>query len=330
MTTFNALRVLKKGNSITREIEHCNISHLPENEVLIKVLYSSLNYKDALSASGHAGITRSYPHTPGIDAAGIIVSDKTGKFKEGDEVSVTGFDLGMNTWGGFSEFINVPAAWVVKLPEGLSVADAMRIGTAGITAAYCVEKLIKNGLTGKGSNVLVTGASGGVGSIAVHLLSTLGFQVTASSGKPDQTQWLKNLGAKDVIDRESLSKRNNKALLPEKNDGVIDTVGGDTLVNAVKQLKYGGSAACCGIVGGTAVPADIFPFILRGVNILGIASADASLHSRKTVLAKFVTLWHLPLLEKMCDEISLNQLSDRIDLMLAGKIIRRALIRMES
>jgi len=328
MDTFQAFRVNVTGDSVTTGIETCHIDDLPEGDVLIRVSYSSLNYKDALSASGHKGITRKFPHTPGIDAAGTVISDSSGTFSEGTAVVVSGFDLGMNTWGGFSEIIRVPVGWVLSLPEGLSMADAMRIGTAGVTAAYCVEKLLLNGLSGQDSNVLVTAGTGGVGSIAVHLLATLGYQVTASTGKTAETAWLTELGAKSVIERDVLGTPSLKALLPELFDAAVDSVGQDTLVNTIKSLKFGGSVAACGIVGCTALPLDIYPFILRGVNLLGVASADATLEDRKRVFSKFVTLWKLPMLEAMCDEISFADLQTRIDQMLAGNVKRRALVKI--
>ena len=329
MTTFKAFRVELNDGVASTGIQDCHVDDLPIGDVLIRVNYSSLNYKDALSANGHKGITRTFPHTPGIDAAGTVISDSTGTFTEGAPVVVSGFDLGMNTWGGFSEVIRVPVGWVLALPDGLSLADSMRIGTAGLTAAYCVEQLLLNGLSGQESTVLVTAATGGVGSIAVHLLATLGYQVTASTGKMSEAAWLTQLGAKNVIDRHSLSTPTTKALLPETFDAVVDSVGQDTLVNAIKSLKFGGSVAACGIVGGTAVPLDIYPFILRGVNLLGIASSDALLDDRKRVFAKFVTLWKLPMLENMCDEVSLYGLQERMNQMLAGNVKRRALVKVQ-
>lgn len=328
MTDFSAYRVHVSDEKVQRKLETCSIDDLPAGEVLIKVEYSSLNYKDALSASGHRGVTRHYPHTPGIDAAGKVVSDESETFQRDERVAVIGFDLGMNTWGGFSQYVRVPAAWVVRLPDEMSCADAMRLGTAGVTAAYAVEKLLINGLTGSSSNVLVTGATGGVGSIAVHLLASLGYRVVASTGKSEQAQWLKELGAYEVINRQTLSEHSNKALLSGIYDAAIDTVGQDTLVNIIKSLKFNGTVAACGIVGGTQVPLDIYPFILRGVNFVGIASADAPLEARKVALARFTGPWKLPNLASMCDEISLSDLSERIDAMLAGQVSRRALVKL--
>lgn len=330
MNSYRALRVHLTDDGVTRAVETRSMDELPDHDVLIRVHWSSLNYKDALSANGHKGISRHYPHTPGIDAAGTVVEDASGTFEKGSRVVVTGFDLGMNTQGGFADCIRVPADWVVQLPEGLSMADSMRLGTAGITAGYCLEKLLENGLRSTQGPVLVTGATGGVGSIAVHLLATLGYRVTAVTGKKESHQWLKELGATDILPREALSEPDSKALHPATYAGAIDTVGDQTLVNILKSLTFGGSVAACGIVGGTRVPADIFPFILRGVNLLGVASADAPRDARIRVLAKYADLWSLPRLSEMCETLTLEELSPRIDAMLAGKIKRRALIDLEA
>jgi alcohol dehydrogenase len=328
MSQFKSLRIRLENGSVSRQIETCSFDELPDHDVLIRVHYSCVNYKDALSANGHKGISRHYPHTPGIDAVGTVVSDRSNTFSDGTEVVVIGFDLGMNTWGGLSEYIRVPVEWVMALPKHLTKADSMRLGTAGVTAGYCLEKLLQNGLCGKEGHVLVTGATGGVGSIAVHLLATLGYTVTASTGKASETAWLNELGARNVVDRDEFSLATPKALRPESYIAAIDTVGQDTLVNILKLLKYGGSVAACGMVGGTAIPVDIFPFILRNVNLLGIASADASLRDRQRVLAAFTGQWKLPKLNELCDQIELEEVSARIDDMLLGNTQRRALVKL--
>lgn len=328
MTTYRAFRIHLTDQGVTRTLEDRSMSDLPDHDVLIRVHWSSLNYKDALSANGHKGISRYYPHTPGIDAAGVVERDRSGQFPPGTQVAVIGFDLGMNTQGGFADYVCVPADWVVTLPTGMSMADSMRLGTAGVTAAYCLEKLIETGVRAEQGPILVTGSTGGVGSLAVHLLSTLGYKVTAVTGKAESHDWLRQLGATEILPREALSEPDSKALRPAQYAGAIDTVGDHTLVNILKSLNYGGSVAACGIVGGTSVPADIFPFILRGVNLLGVASADAPLDARIRVLAKYAQLWKLPMLNAMCDTLTLDELGPRIDAMLAGNIHRRALIRI--
>ncbi|PTY36143.1 quinone oxidoreductase [Saccharospirillum sp. MSK14-1] len=330
MTTFRAMRIHLTDDGLSRSIEHRTLDDLPVGEVLIRVHYSSLNYKDALSANGHKGISRHYPHTPGIDAAGKVVSDSSDTFAEGTEVAVIGFDLGMNTDGGFADYIRVPLGWVMALPKGLSMADSMRLGTAGVTAAYALEKLLDNGLKSEHGPVLVTGATGGVGTLAVHLLGSLGYDVTAVTGKEQSHDWLRSLGASVVIPRSQLADAQPKALLADAYAGAIDTVGDITLVNILKSLKFGGTVAACGIVGGTAVPTDIYPFILRGVNLVGIASSDAPLAARQRVLGKFAGVWKMPRLPELCDTLRLDEVEARIEAMLAGQIQGRALIDMEA
>ncbi|MFB0963552.1 MAG: YhdH/YhfP family quinone oxidoreductase, partial [Pseudomonas sp.] len=242
MSTYQALWVTETPQFQQRVIER-SLADLPDGEVLIRVHYSSLNYKDALSATGNRGVTRTFPHTPGIDAAGVVEHSKVAEFTAGDEVIVTGYDLGMNTYGGMAQYIRVPAAWVIKRPAGLSLRESMILGTAGLTAALCVDKLLRAGLTVDAGPVLVTGATGGVGSIAIVLLKQLGFDVTAVTGKTEQAEFLRQLGAKQVIDREALTVGTDKALLKPQWAGVVDTVGGDILFNAVKSLQYGASAA---------------------------------------------------------------------------------------
>jgi len=330
MTAFRAMRISLTDSGVSRAIEERTLDDLPAGEVLIRVHYSSLNYKDALSANGHKGISRHYPHTPGIDAAGKVVTDSSETFAPGTEVAVIGFDLGMNTDGGFADYIRVPKGWVTALPKGLSMADSMRLGTAGVTAAYALEKLLDNGLKAEQGPVLVTGSTGGVGTLAVHLLGSLGYDVTAVTGKEQAHDWLRTLGASDVVPRSQLSDAQPKALLAETYAGAIDTVGDATLVNILKSLKFGGTVAACGIVGGTAVPTDIYPFILRGVNLVGIASADEALAARQRVLGKYAGVWKLPRLHELGDVLRLDEVEVRIEAMLAGQIQGRALIDMEA
>ena len=247
--TFRAMLVEKTDDGFKRSIVERSVDDLPPGDVLIDVHYSSLNYKDALSATGNPGVTRKFPHTPGIDAAGVILESNAAHLPVGMEVIVIGFDLGMNTPGGFGQRIRVPAGWVVPLPDGLTLRESMILGTAGFTAALCVDKLESAGMTPDSGPVLVTGASGGVGSVAVKLLAQLGYEVTAATGKVDtQTAFLRGLGAQQVIHRDTLREGTGKPLLAETWGGVVDTVGGDILFNAVKQLKYGCSAAACGLV----------------------------------------------------------------------------------
>jgi len=292
---------------------------LPAGEVLVKVQYSSLNYKDALSASGNKGVTRSYPHTPGIDAAGIVESSSVEAYAVGDAVLITGYDLGMNTDGGFAEYVSVPAAWLVPLPEGLNAYESMVLGTAGLTAALCVDKLLKAGLTPDAGAVLVTGATGGVGSVAVALLAQLGFAVTAATGKAEAADFLRSLGATEIIDRQALQEESLRPLLKERWAGVVDVVGGAVLWNAVKALRYGGSVACCGLVGSPSLDASVFPFILRGVNLLGVDSVNVPQPLKVAMWQRLATDWKLKQLNALAETISMDALEVRLNGLLAGK-----------
>ncbi|MBA1279356.1 MULTISPECIES: YhdH/YhfP family quinone oxidoreductase [Pseudomonadaceae] len=330
MSSFKALQTSEsaEGRFETRLIER-EVSELPAGEVLIRVSYSSLNYKDALSASGNRGVTRNYPHTPGIDAAGIVVESSISGYSEGDEVIVTGYDLGMNTAGGFGQFIRVPATWVIKRPSGLSLREAMALGTAGLTAALCVDKLERAGLLPGDAPVLVTGATGGVGSIAVALLSRLGYNVAAVTGKVEQTQFLTSLGATQVIERSALQSGTERPMLKEQWAGAVDTVGGDILFNVIKSLQRGASVACCGLTAGTNFQANVLPFILRGVNLLGVDSVEIPRSTKASMWDKLSTQWKLPNLNELVQEMSLEELPQAIERMLAGQQTGRMLVRLD-
>jgi len=330
MTAFKALQASEnaEGRFHTQVVER-STADLPEGEVLIRVSYSSLNYKDALSASGNRGVTRNYPHTPGIDAAGTVAESSVSEFAPGDEVIVTGYDLGMNTAGGFGQYIRVPAAWVIKRPSGLSLREAMVLGTAGLTAALCVDKLEQAGLEPGEAPVLVTGATGGVGSIAVMLLASLGYKVAAVTGKADQVEFLQGLGATQVVERGALQSGVEKPLLKEQWAGAVDTVGGDILFNAVKSLQRGGSVACCGLTAGVGFQASVLPFILRGVNLLGVDSVEIPLVVKASMWDKLSLQWKLPNLDRLVQEIALEELPEAIERILAGQQVGRMLVRLD-
>ncbi|MCQ4310615.1 YhdH/YhfP family quinone oxidoreductase [Pseudomonas stutzeri] len=330
MAIFKALQTSENADSRfeTRVVERTT-DDLPKGDVLIRVSYSSLNYKDALSASGNRGVTRNFPHTPGIDAAGTVVESSVSELAKGDEVIVTGYDLGMNTAGGFGQYIRVPAAWVIKRPSGLSLRDAMVLGTAGLTAALCIDKLEQAGLEPGEAPVLVTGATGGVGSIAVALLASLGYNVAAVTGKADQAEFLKGLGAKQIVERSALQAGVEKPILKEQWAGAVDTVGGDILFNVVKALQRGGSVACCGLTAGTGFQANVLPFILRGVNLLGVDSVEIPLVVKASMWDKLSLQWKLPNLSDLVQEISLQDLPGAIDRMLAGQQVGRMLVRLD-
>ena len=321
--TFNALQITKTDAGFERAIVTREVDDLPQGDVLIEVRYSSLNFKDGLSATGNPGVTRNFPHTPGIDAAGVVVESSVSDFAAGDEVIVIGFDLGMNTAGGFGQRIRVPAGWVVSRPEGLSLHASMILGTAGFTAAECVDKLLHAGI--KEGPVLVTGATGGVGSVAVKLLAKLGYEVAAVTGKPDQEEFLRAAGAAQILNRDSLSENSKRPLLAESWGGVVDTVGGDMLFNAIKGLRYGASAAACGLVGGADIPATVFPFILRHVNLLGVDSVELPLADKVAIWQRLATDWSMDLSELEAP-LSLDTLSDAIDRILAGQMVGRGVL----
>jgi putative YhdH/YhfP family quinone oxidoreductase len=326
MTTFKAFRVGKNDEGVSHSIVDREIDDLPEGEVLIKVQYSSLNYKDALSSKGMPGVTRNYPHTPGIDAAGVVVKSDNADFSEGDEVIVIGFDLGMNTAGGYGEYIRVPGNWITPLPAGLSLRESMIIGTAGLTAALCFDKLLRMGAKPEDGPVVVTGATGGVGSVAVALLSQQGFSVVASSGKADKVDYLKALGASEVIGREVLGEENPRPMSAMEYAHGIDTVGGEILSNVIKSLKYGGSVAICGLVASPAFSTTVLPFILRNVNVLGIDSVELPIEEKTRVWQRLATDWKLDSLEDMVVETGLDGLSAAVDIIYAGGVTGRTLV----
>lgn len=324
--TFKAMVVEETApNSFVRKITEKSLTELPHGEVLINVLYSSLNYKDALSASGNRGVTKNYPHTPGIDAAGIVEESASLKFKEGDKVLVTGYDLGMNTSGGFGQYIRVPTEWVIGLPENLSFKECMIYGTAGFTAGLSVYKMTQTIPPGQGE-ILVTGASGGVGSMAVSLLSQLGYDVVGVSGRVEEREFLLNLGVKEILSRETAADRSGRPLLKERWAGVIDTVGGEILSTAIKSAKIDAVVTCCGNAASADLPLTVFPFILRGVSLLGIDSQHCSMKIRQKIWEKLAGDWKLKNLNNLSSEISLNELDQSINRMLEGKSKGRTVV----
>ncbi len=330
MSTYRALLVEKTDAGFERSVVSRSVDDLPAGDVLIDVRYSSLNYKDALSATGNPGVTRRFPHTPGIDAAGVVVESSDVKFSAGDEVIVVGYDLGMNTAGGFGQRIRVPAGWIVPRPQGLTLREAMILGTAGFTAALCVDKLEHAGMTPSSGPVLVTGATGGVGSVAVMLLAKLGYEITALTGKTDQHDFLKGLGAADIIDRDAARAGADKPLLPERWGGVVDTVGGEILFNAVKSLRYGCSLAACGLVDSPQIPATVLPFILRNVNLLGVDSVELPLDAKISAWQKLAGPWKLGGLDALVEPLTLDTVSDAIDRILAGRMVGRGVVDLQA
>ena len=323
---YNALVTTEDNKSFINSIEKRDISTLPDNDTLIKVKFSSLNYKDALSASGNKGVTRNYPHTPGIDAAGIIEETTSKNFQVGDEVIITGYDMGMNTFGGFGEYIRVPQEWIVKKPDNLSLSESMAFGTAGLTAGLCLRKLLLHGLKPDDGEVFVSGVTGGVGIISLMLFSKLGFDVTAITGKMDQEKLLKNLGAKTVLDRNDLDSDLISPLQKPIYAGGIDAVGGKILSNLICSTSQRAAIACCGMVGGLSLDTSIFPFILRGLSLFGIDSAESLLETKEEVWNNFASSWKLENIDENIKDISLNELPSEIDKILDGKQIGRVRI----
>jgi alcohol dehydrogenase len=328
MTTFTALQAREQATQgFEQVIVERDTADLPAGELLIRVHYSSLNYKDALSASGNRGVTKQFPHTPGIDAAGVVEASSVAEFSAGDEVIVTGYDLGMNTSGGFAQYIRIPASWALKRPQGLTMREAMVLGTAGLTAALCVDKLEQAGVSPGDGPVLVTGATGGVGSVAVALLATLGYEVVAATGKTQQADLLTRLGASRVVTRSELQAGSERPLLKEQWAAALDTVGGEILFNVVKALNYGGSVACCGLTAGTAFTGSVLPFILRGVNLLGVDSVELPLVVKASMWDKLSLQWKVKL-DALVTEVTLEQLPDAIAQILAGKQVGRVLVNL--
>jgi len=330
MSSYQALVVYDQDGEFVREIEEKNISDLPEGDVLIRVQYSSLNYKDALSATGNKGVTRNYPHTPGIDAVGEIVESNDAVWQVGDSVLVTGYDLGMNTSGGFGQYIRVPKHWLVKLPNTLTPKESMAYGTAGFTAALSVYRLLEAGVTPDQGDILVTGATGGVGSLAVGILTQEGFNVAAATGKLSETDYLTQLGAKEIVSRSDVTDESGRPILSARWAGVIDTVGGKMLETALKTTQYGGTVTCCGLVASPDLNTTVFPFILRGVRLIGIDSVLCPMNIRQQIWAKLATTWKLPSLNNVIIDCPLTALSDQIDHILNGQIRGRVVVNVST
>ena len=327
--TYQALVVREtEGKEFVRTIEQKTIHELPEGDLLIRVHFSSLNYKDALSASGNRGVTRSYPHTPGIDAAGVVVTGDGHGFKPGDEVIVTSYDLGMNTPGGFGQYIRVPSAWAVPMPQTMTPRTAMMYGTAGLTAGLSVWHLLKDGLNPADGEILVTGATGGVGSLAVAMLSRMGYQVAAVNGRKDATKFLKGIGAHTVIPREDAVDPGSRPLLKGRWAGVVDAVGGAVLATALRSTQPYAIVTCCGNVADAAVPMTVYPFILRGVKLVGISSQNCPMSLRRKIWENLATKWGIETLEALVTEIGLAHLDTAISQMLQGKAPGRNLVNL--
>lgn len=310
------------------QIQELSIPKCAEDEIVIKVSYSSLNYKDALSSIGNPGVTKNFPHITGIDVAGVVYESTSKIFKAGEKVLVTGYDMGMNTNGGHAEFVKVPASWVARIPDAISAKEIMTFGTAGLTAALSISELIENGVKPENGEVLVTGATGGVGSIAVSILNKIGFTVVAITGKEEKTNYLKRIGASEVILRDTFNEESKKSMMQEKYSGVVDTVGGEVLANALKYINYDGVATCCGLTSSHELNTNVFPFILRGIRLIGIDSVECKLEKKQAAWEKIASKWKIDTLDSITNEITLEEIKKTYTLILAGKAVGRYVVKI--
>ncbi|MBX0356833.1 acryloyl-CoA reductase [Halobacillus sp. Nhm2S1] len=327
---FNALVVNKTEEDFSVNVESLTLEDLPEGDVTIQVHYSSVNYKDGLASIPNGKIVQSYPFVPGIDLAGTVVSSDDDRYQEGDEVVVTSYELGVSHYGGYSEYARVPGDWVVPLPENMTLKEAMAFGTAGFTAALSVHRLEESGIKPEDGTILVTGATGGVGSMAVSMLAKRGYHVTASTGKESEHEYLKTLGAKEIISREEVTPEKIRPIGKQKWAGVVDPVGGKTLASVLSNTKYGGAVAVSGLTAGVEVPTTVFPFILRGVNLLGIDSVYCPKDLREKLWTRMATDLKPDDLGEIEKEVSLKELPDTLSDILQGKVRGRTVVNILS
>lgn len=329
MQTFRALVVNREKDQVAANIREMTFEELPEGEVTIRVAYSCVNYKDGLAAIPEGRVVKTYPIVPGIDLAGTVVASRDPRFKEGDEVLATGYELGVSRHGGFSQYARVPADWVVPVPEGLTLKEAMAYGTAGFTAALSIHRLEAHGVTPEKGPVLVTGATGGVGSLAVAMLAKIGYEVTASTGKDSEHAYLQKLGAANIVSRSSLSPEKIRPLDRQLWAGAIDPVGGKSLAYILSTTKYGGSVAVSGLAGGAELPTTVHPFILRGVNLLGIDSVYCPMDLRVRLWQRMASDWKPDgLLDEVISEVGLDELPGVLTSVLEGRHRGRTIVRL--
>ncbi|MBS4177028.1 NADPH:quinone oxidoreductase family protein [Lederbergia citrea] len=326
---FKALMVNKTENHFSLTVNDITINELPDADVLIKVAYSSINYKDSLACIPNGKIVTSYPLIPGIDLAGVVVSSQDPRYQKGDEVIATSYEIGVSHHGGYSEYARIPGDWLVPLPENLNLKEAMVLGTAGFTAALSIQRLEDNGLTPNSGKVLVTGATGGVGSLAISMLARKGYDVVASTGKISEDDFIKKIGAKNIITREEVNSGNIRLIDSQVWAGAIDPVGGSTLASILSKLNYNGSVAVSGLTGGVEVPTSVLPFILRGINLLGIDSVHCPMEIRKTIwnrLANDLKPDHL--FDSIQQEITLEEIPITLPSLLKGQARGRIIVKL--
>ncbi len=327
--SFRAFVVNKINEEFTAGLRDLHIDDLPTGDVLVKVAYSSVNYKDGLASIPDGRVVRNYPLILGVDLAGTVVESSDERFKAGDEVIATSYEIGVSHHGGFSEYARLKADWIVPLPQGLTLKEAMALGTAGFTAALAIHQLEKNGLKPEQGPVLVTGATGGVGSIAISIFSKLGYAVAASSGKESEYEYLRSLGASTILSREETSAESSRPLEKERWSGCVDAVGGSTLAYLLRSTRYAGSVAACGNTAGANFSTSVFPFILRAVNLLGIDSVNCPMHTRVQLWQQLASEYKPDaLLESIGQEVSLDGLPQVLSTILKGGVRGRTLVKI--
>jgi acrylyl-CoA reductase (NADPH) len=330
-THFSCFLIEKDSTgNISRGVTRRPIDELPAGDCLVRVAYSSLNYKDALACQAHSGVVRKLPHVPGIDAAGTIAESGSPRFRPGDAVVITGNELGAGQWGGWAEYVRVPADWIVPLPDGITLKESMILGTAGFTAAQCTAAIQLNGVRPEDGEILVTGATGGVGCLAVKLLSKLGYPVVAVTGKAHMRAKLYEWGAGRVLSREEAVEKSDRPLLSAFWAGAVDTVGGNTLATIVRETKPYGVVAACGLVGGTDLSLTVFPFILRGVTLAGIGSAMLPYDRRAEIWRKLSHEWRLEGLDELTTTIGLSEIEQSVQRILKGETVGRMVIEIDN
>lgn len=329
MNSFRALIAEKRGDDeVVRELSTLELDALPEGEVTVRVAFSSVNFKDALATTAKGQVARISPLVPGIDLAGEVVESSAPGISEGQQVLAHGYEIGVARHGGYAEYARVPADWVVAMPDGLDAREAMALGTAGYTAALSVHRMEERGLAPDQGPVLVTGATGGVGSVAVGILAERGYEVVGATGTESEHDYLRGLGASEVVSREEVTAESDRPLEKERWAGAVDPVGGPALAYIMRTLRYGGVAAVSGLTGGTALKATVLPFILRGVSVLGVDSVSTPIELRRTVWERLGSDLRPRGLKDMIAEVSLEGVEEVLDRILTGGVRGRTVVRV--